>query len=187
MFHMKFRIFLVAAVIFAGLAIWVWFAAHQIVQLQRNVDARFHLVVQYYVDMRQEYVDPLQNLPGITDDDLRGLKSISAHLSDLATTQSSDDQYDKLLAVQHEMIAFFTKPGMSEILTTDVHYSQWNTGATNSGQSSLLLNEYNQALMEYNVAMKSAIGRVMLYWPHWNHPEYISVDGKTQKATLIKF
>ncbi len=185
---MRNRILIVFVIVIAGVSLWLWFSISNIIQAQNDVSARFQEVVQYYSDMSLQYVDPLLNVPGASEDDQKTLRLISANLKALTQNPNIDEEYVRLIAVQHEIIAFFTAGSLGESISLDSHFLDWNMNATSRGKVSKLIYDYNQALARYNGSMRGLVGHVIERWTtHWKHVEYLSINGSTETDTLITF
>ncbi len=181
------RFLIILAVVLVALGIWAWMSASSIIRAERDLEAKFNAVVTHYVDMKLSYVDPLLRLSSITEQDKAVLTKIGDDLSALATANGVDAKHQQLLASQRSIIQAFTSGVLSEKITIDPHYLEWNTQASNSGKASDLILQYNRALNVYNVGMRSVIGSLMKHLTKWTNTEYISIDGKTTDGTIVSF
>lgn len=181
------RIILVVFLILIGIGVWIFFRISAIDQAERDVSTRFDAVVSFYVNIRPQYLEPLLNISDGTESNRKDLTSLADHLEALGKIADADERHEKLIAVQREMNAIFQGASLSATITSDRHFIEWNKEASSRGHASKLLYEYNMALAAYNAVKKSTIGRLMDFWPHWNHHEFLSVDGTTQAETTIHF
>ena len=184
---MLYRIYIILGVIVAALVIWVWLTAAEIVRLEREVEAKFNEVTNYYALMNKRDIVPLISAPGIPEAEKSSLIEISRSLGDFEKTAAIGSRYAQLLEIQQRFFSFFTTPGLSEAMLADANYANWNKNSTNQGEASNLILQYNQALSRYNYKLSTPIGKVVGKWPKWSYREYLSIDGKTQTSTLVQF
>lgn len=181
------RIILVLLLVVVGVGVWIFFRVSAIDQAEGEVSSQFHAVLLFYTNIRPQYIEPLLNLPDADASVHADLQNLATHLKELEGTTGTGEQHDHLVSVQREMNTFFKNPALSESVTADAHFIEWNTEASSRGAASALLYRYNTALAAYNAARKTSIGRLMDYWPHWSRSDYLSTDGTTQQETKILF
>lgn len=184
---MNHRIFLLFVVIVFGGLFWVYQISSSINRAEGEVLARFQQVVSIYADMRLKYIEPLLNIPDVPEADRSDLIAIRDHLQSIDETVLPDDQYESLITLQKEMTVFFQNTSLSERLTADSYFIEWRKECSNLGEVRSLLFAYNTALAFYNGALKSPVGRLKSLQKHWDHPEFIGVDGTTERETKIIF
>lgn len=174
-------------VVLCLLAGWMYFAFASLVSAERDLLARLDAIVQYYVSMDTDYVQPLMTTTSLSESDRESLAAISAQLRALASHTDSSDQLTKLLDVQRSTIAFFTNPALSEQLTLDSRYAQWNKNASNQGHASELVRDYNVALSLYNAQLRTPAGKIASFWHTVEHRAYLGINGLLEAETKITF
>ena len=176
---------LIAVLVIAGL--WLFFGISAVFSAERDLLARLDTLAKYYVSMDEEYVIPLQTIPALPDDNRKMLQGISEKLKTLAVSRGPKEQLENLLLVQRGMLAFFAGAGLPEEFTANVKYADWNKNATNQGQASKLVYEYNVALSIYNARLRTPVGKIAGSMHMLAHRSYLGIDGTVQNQTRISF
>ena len=184
---MKRRLLILLSFVLLGLVFWLYISASKIFKAKADVQQKYQAVITAYIDMGPAYIDPLRNIHDLSRSDQDELKSISDHLKEFAQQKDMKKQYDLLLSFQHEIISFFASSGKGDSLTSDPHYLEWNTNASNRGNVSLIIQEYDQALSNYNGLTTGVVGHFLDQRSHWEYNNYLSVNGTTQVETKIHF
>ena len=181
------RIGIILLIILIGIGIWLWITASKALQAEKDLEARFNDVTQFYVGLNQQYVLPLSGLSTITPSEQQSLAKISADLDALAKNTKVKERIDALLLAQHDIIQFFTGSVLSEFLISDPRYVHWNNDSTNRGMASTLVFDYNQALITYKARNSGIIKHILRAWPTWPNPNLLGINGETQETTRIDF
>lgn len=180
------RIFIILVVVIIALVVWLWVSMAKVLDSERSVAAKFNAVVTYYVDMGQRYVAPLLQNPSLSEAERKSLEEVEQDLAALGSAKEINQKYSLLLSAQKKTINFFTGGNIDELTTADPKYVEWNTNATGRGQASLLVLEYNQALLRYNNSSQTLAGKLLQYWPRWQFHDYLGIDGKTQTTIEVR-
>lgn len=181
------RILLAVFLILIGLGVWAFLSIAAIDQKETDVSTRFHDVISFYISLRPQYIEPLLNIPTMDRSVRAELQQLADHLRSMEKMSSADEQYESLLSLQRDMNSFFKNPALDGSMTSDRHFTEWNTEVGRLGKANPLLYQYNSALVIYNQARGSVVGRLMNFKVHWDHPEYLNIDGTTEVETHILF
>lgn len=170
-----------------GFGVWLSLGISSVFSAERDLFTRLDAIVTYYESMDQTYVKPLQAHPDLSPGDSAALQDVSEKLQELPRAKNHNEKVDLLLAAQAATIGFFTTPGFPESFSSDPLYIAWNRNASNVGEASALIRDYNEALSLYNARLETPVGSLAAYWRSFERREYLGIDGKTQRETLVTF
>jgi hypothetical protein len=159
----------------------------RVVKAENDVVARFDELVRYYVDMGPTYITPVMGHSDLAEGDRARLAELQQSLQTLSAMPSRDEQFEELRIVQKKMLGFFATTILPESMSADPQYQQWSKNATNFGEASTLLKNYNDALGLYNALSKSSAGKLVTAWRSWNHHQYLSVSGELEETPQVSF
>jgi hypothetical protein len=183
---MKRHFVIILIVVLLGGGIWAWVLVSKVQRAQNNLESAFNNVTSFYVAEGKDHVAVLATLSGstITQNNSDALADIAFQLARLGTTTDTATRIDVLIAAQRRMYSFFSQTGLSDELTSNPHYKHWSKEVSSNGEASALIHDYNQALAVYNTSLKNPVAHTLKPWPN---TEFLSVNGVTQKDTLITF
>jgi hypothetical protein len=184
---MRRRLLVVFAVVLIALGVWFWMSTARIIRSERDLTAKLNAIITYYVEMKASYTHPLLNLSEVTSQDRAALTRINDELSALEQTNGVEAGYQQLRVVLRSINRVLSSGELSEKVTIDSHYQEWNINATNRGRASELILEYNRALNMYNMQMQSVLGTFLKQWIKWPFTEYLSINGDTMESTTVSF
>jgi hypothetical protein len=184
---MKKRLFAVIALIAGGVGLWMFFGISRVVQAERDVVARFDELAGYYATLDEEYVSHLTGNTDLQAGDRAALLSLEQSLRALPVMPGRNERYEALRKVQKDTIAFFGTPNLPESLVLDARYQAWNKHASNYGQASAHLKNYNDALGLYNSRLDSSAGKLVSLWRRWGHHRYLGIDGSLEDTPQVSF
>lgn len=178
---------IIIVVILAAVGLWLYFGISAVMSAERDLLGRLNDTAQFYVSMDADYVQPLLANSALPDADKATVSAISTQLRTLAQSKNANEQFVNLLPVQRAMIGFFATDGLPDEFLADSRYVNWNKNASNLGEASRYILEYNMALSRYNARLDTPAGKIARYWHVIEHRSYISIDGSLQDQTLVTF
>jgi hypothetical protein len=182
------RILLLVLAILIAVGVWTWVMTVKALDAQKTIQARFDDVVKYYVQMGNDYVQPLAALPELPEAEKAALEVIVNDLGTLDATRNIEARYGQLLAVQQKMMQMFgAGSGTSLLLSADPHFFDWNMNATSRGKASVVVLGYNQALSAYIQSRNNIVGNVVEQWSKWPFRDVLGTDGKTSGTSEVRF
>ena len=178
---------IIIIVILAAVGLWLYFGISAVFSAERDLLGRLNDTAKFYISMDADYIQPLLANSALPDADKATVSAISSQLKTLAQSKNADEQFRNLLPVQRAMIGFFATEGLPDEFVADSRYVNWNKNASNLGEASSYILEYNRALSLYNARLNSPAGKVARYWHVIEHRSYIGIDGSLQDQTLVTF
>lgn len=183
----KSTVAVIIGILFLALGYSVFTGFSSVVRAEHDLLMRLDALTEYYVSMDTDYVRPLITSGLASDAEAISLREISEKLELLAASENPDEKRKNLLAVQSSTIAFFSLPGLSEALSTDQRFKDWNTNASSRGRASQLVYDFNVALSLYNARLTTYTGRIARFWQSLENHSFLSTDGTEEAQTHVSF
>lgn len=178
---------IIIIVILAAVGIWLYFGISSVVSAERDLLGRLNDTAKFYISMDADYVQPLRENSALPEGDKSALVDISAKLQALAQSRDAGEQFKNLIIIQRAMIGFFSTTVLPDEFVADSRYVNWNKNASNFGEASRYIYNYNTALSLYNARLNSPAGKIASFWHTIEQRSYISIDGSLQDQTHVSF